>query len=285
MVIFDEAHHLTDRCINCLQSYNINRVILLSATINRDMKYKMDRIFSPKHIKVTIKEAIDKDVLPDPTIYLLPLYFDTNKVKEQIIINKTKNKVQHISYKNRFIAYKDKQTKYIVNCTESEYYEHISSLIEWSKNQYMKTKNEGLKNIWLRKCLDRLVWMSNIKMYHTMQILNYLKKHNCRTLTFCSSIEQSYHIFNNGYIDHITAVNCLNEGVNLKNCQIGIFNVINSSDIMTIQKVGRILRHKNPIIIIPFYKNSREEEILLKMLEPYNKDLIKTITYYGDIKI
>lgn len=37
------------------------------------------------------------------------------------------------------------------------------------------------------------------------------------------------------------------------------------------------MRHKSPVIIIPYYKDSREEEIVKKMFEGYNKDFIKTI--------
>ena len=69
----------------------------------------------------------------------------------------------------------------------------------------------------------------------------------------------------------------LNEGVNLVSCQIGIWAIYNSSSIMIIQKIGRLLRHKKPIVILPFYKNTREEEIVDKMLENFNPDNIKTI--------
>ena len=70
----------------------------------------------------------------------------------------------------------------------------------------------------------------------------------------------------------------LNEGVNLTDCQYGIFAVMNASEIMQVQKVGRILRHKNPILIIPYYENTREEEILNNMMQSYNKDLVTKLT-------
>lgn len=53
---------------------------------------------------------------------------------------------------------------------------------------------------------------------------------------------------------------------------------------MKIVVVKRILRHKDPIIIIPYYKNTREEEIKDKMLEDYNPELIE-ITTINDIKL
>lgn len=69
----------------------------------------------------------------------------------------------------------------------------------------------------------------------------------------------------------------VNEGINLTNCRIGIYANLNSSDIIIKQRLGRILRHKHPVIIIPYYKNTREEELVQKMLEDYNPELIKII--------
>lgn len=54
---------------------------------------------------------------------------------------------------------------------------------------------------------------------------------------------------------------------------------------MTIQKIGRILRHKQPIVIIPYYKDTREHELVVKMLENFNKDNIKLLTNLKDLKL
>lgn len=62
--------------------------------------------------------------------------------------------------------------------------------------------------------------------------------------------------------------------VNLTNCRIGIYATLNSSERMIKQKLGRLLRHPDPIIIIPYFVNTRDEEIVRKMCEDYNPDLI-----------
>lgn len=81
---------------------------------------------------------------------------------------------------------------------------------------------------------------------------------NYRTLTFCTSIEQTKKFgehpinsenkkeslqnladFNDGKIDHITAAAVLNEGVNLKNCQVGIYANIGSSKVVEVQRLGK----------------------------------------------
>ena len=78
--------------------------------------------------------------------------------------------------------------------------------------------------------------------------------------------------FNKGKINHITACNILNEGCNLTDCKYGVFVAINSSEVMVTQKIGRILRHKNPVIIIPYYIHTREEELVDKILETVSDD-------------
>ena len=44
---------------------------------------------------------------------------------------------------------------------------------------------------------------------------------------------------------------------------------------MIVQKIGRLLRHDNPIIILPFFRDTREQEIVEKMLENFNENNIK----------
>lgn len=67
------------------------------------------------------------------------------------------------------------------------------------------------------------------------------------------------------------------------NCQIGIYAVLNSSERMIKQKMGRLLRHKEPILVIPYFKNTRDEEIVNKMTEDYNPENIKIINDLKDI--
>lgn len=68
----------------------------------------------------------------------------------------------------------------------------------------------------------------------------------------------------------------LNEGMNLVDCKVGIYANLSSSELIIKQRLGRILRHRKPLIIIPFWKNTREEEVVTKMLQDYNPTLVKT---------
>ena len=298
MVIFDECHHLSDRCREALTNFDIKRAILLSATVKRDMKDELNEVFDNLiSYKIKMKEAIDNEVLPDPKVFLLPLTLDAKFPTESIWKNpKGKEPVVEVPWATRWSAIKQKVYKVRIYCSEYHYHQDLCSQIEWHKNRYMRTRNEALKAKWLKLAGDRLKWLSDKKM-NTMKVL---KEHfkNERVLLFCNSIEQTEVLgncinsktksslttledFNKGKINQISAVNMLNEGCNLVNCRIGIYGNLNSSEIIVKQRLGRILRHKDPIIIIPYYKNTREEELVEKMLEDYNPKLIKTI---NDIK-
>lgn len=300
IVIYDEAHHLSERCREALANFNIKRNILLSATIKYSMKDEFREVFSNMYFyKIKVKEAIESNVLPDPTIYLVPLTLDTKNLTETIIKNpKGKTPAILTDWSNRWQFIKQNVTQVHIKCTQWQYYNDISTTIDWFKKKAMG--KAIFKNRWLKLCGDRLKWLSDKKTNFLLQLSKHIKKE--RSIIFCNSIEQSEYFdncinskntesnnilnaFNEGTINHISSINMLNEGINLYNCRIGVFGVINSSEIMIIQKIGRILRHPKPIIIIPYYKNTREEEIVTKIIEDYNPELIKIINNINEIKL
>lgn len=279
VVVADEMQHLSEARIDVLETIYISESFIgLSATIKRDMRDYFIYNHKAEVIKCGLKEAVEDEVLPEPTVYLLPLTLDTTN-------------------------YTCKVKKFGRNIitTQKGYYDSISSLIEWYKNKYFNSRNERIKNLWLSTAGKRLKWCAEQKEALVLSLLD--KFRNYKTLTFCSSIEQSerlgkYNItsknkasvknlemFNLNKIKHITACNILNEGVNLTNCRIGIFCNLNSSEIVVKQRVGRILRHKSPIIIIPYFKDTREEELVQKMIEEYSEDSIISIDSINDIKL
>lgn len=279
VVVADEMQHLSEARIDVLETIHINESFIgLSATIKKDMRDYFIYNHKAEVIKCGLKEAVEDEVLPEPTVYLLPLTLDNTRFN-----------------------YKIKKFGRTITTTQRGYYNNMSSLIEWYKNKFFNTRSERVKNLWLSTAGKRLKWCSEQKEALVLSLLDKFK--NYKTLTFCSSIEQSerlgkYNItsknkasvknlemFNLNKIKHITACNILNEGVNLTNCRIGIFCNLNSSEIVVKQRVGRILRHKSPIIIIPYFKDTREEELVQKMIEEYSEKSKIIINNMNDIKI
>lgn len=279
VVVADEMQHLSEARIDVLETIRINESFIgLSATIKKDMRDYFIYNHKAEVIKCGLKEAVEDEVLPEPTVYLLPLTLDNTRFN-----------------------YKIKKFGRTITTTQRGYYNNMSSLIEWYKNKFFNTRSERVKNLWLSTAGKRLKWCSEQKEALVLSLLDKFK--NYKTLTFCSSIEQSerlgkYNItsknkksaeylnmFNNNKIKHITACSILNEGVNLTNCKIGIFCNLNSSEIITRQRCGRLLRHKSPVIIIPYFKDTREEELVQKMIEEYSEKSKIIINNMNDIKI
>ena len=295
LVIFDECHHLSERAREAAEELISNYTLLLSATVNRTLKKEFKMLYPQLECyKISMREAIDEDILPDPQVFLISLELNNSTPTETMIINPKAKKTSKVSFSYRFMAKKDKNTKYIIDCTQQEYYSDLSAMVDFYKRNYFHTNNQAIYFRWQQKAKERLMWLSGLKNNIVLQLLEKLK--DKRTLTFCNGIEQTkilgkYCInskntdsdsiledFNNEKINHITACNILNEGANLTNCQVGIFVSINSSDTMRIQKLGRILRHENPKIFIIYYENTREEELVQEMLENYNSELVTIVS-------
>lgn len=302
-VIFDECHHLSERCREALCDFDISHSVLLSATVSKNLKDELKEVFDNLvSYKKDLRDVIEEEILPDPKVYLWPLDLNTGLPTESIWKNhKAKGKLIECNWATRWGYIKQTVCPVKIYCTERQYYSDLHSQIEYWKKRYMNTRGILAKNKWLRLCNDRLKWLSDKKVKHLYQLLSFLSKY--RTLTFCNSIEQTellgeycinsknaesvqyLNAFNNGKIDHITACNMLNEGMNLVNCQVGIYANLNSSEAIIKQRMGRLLRHPNPVIIVPYFKNTREEELVQTMLEDYNPKLVTTIRDISEIKV
>ena len=253
VVIYDECHHLSERCKEIANNIKGKYNIFLSATVKKDLKDWITQQYLPEVIEVNLRNAIDNDVLPEPKVYLIPLQL-CNTFFTETLIKESKNKKKWAAcfYGDRWKFLKDYNVK--IKCTKQQYYNELSNDIEYWKKKAMN--NAFFKNKWLKLCGDRLKWLSDKKTEIVLHLLRHLK--NYRTLTFCNSIEQTellgkycinsknklsgeyLNLFNNKKIKHITSVNMLNEGVTLTDCKIGIFVSINSSDILVKQKNGKL---------------------------------------------
>lgn len=295
--ISGNCHHLSERCQRALESFNISHCLFLSATLKKEDRwfikdYCHDNV---EFVNVSTKKAITNNVLPDPKILLIPLELDTRH--QDIVFEKKKPKRGEspliVPYEQRW-SYRKYKGALSYRCTQRQYYNEISGLIEWYRK---KNHNPAMRNIWLHKCGQRLQWLSLTKLPFTARIIRQIE---ARFMVFCNTIDESkclgippvnsqigYHNldrFNAREINSMVAVNCLNEGCNLVDCKVGVFNAINASEIMQVQKVGRELRHKAPVIIIPFFKSTREEEIVHKWMENFDNHLIYTLTNIEQIK-
>lgn len=306
MVIYDEVHHLSDRCQSAIPYIKSKYNILLSATIKRTLKPNLDKLFPNLYTyKISLQQAVENDILPEPRIILIPLELETVKNTEIYQLKPKAKTRRTITYqqwlKGKWSYLKNKTISYGVDviCTQKQKNTEFNDYIDNCTKRLRSGALTGMSRVYTEQArkqtgLKRLQWLAEIKSDFVKQLLKQLK--NYRTLTFCYSIDQTERLgkycinsknaesakyldsFNNKKIKHITSVNMLNEGVNLTDCKCGIFAVYNTSLVMRVQKVGRLLRHKTPVIYLPYYKNTKEESIVIDMVEGYDKSLITIVS-------
>ena len=306
-MVFDEVHHLSElkrEYLDSILKVNPNvKLLFLSATIPRDIMDYMKSLGTYNIVKGNIADGIKDEVLPTPMIYTIPLYLDNIKCTEEIVKNPrcsnpvTCNYIERWNFIKRFTS-----RKIIIKCTQKQYYNELSDKIDWYKRKFMFNKTVIFKNKWLRAAGERIKWLSEQKVDICQSIISLLQDQ--RVLLFCNNIEQSLKFkdyapinsknknalknledFNNSKINHISSVNMLSEGMNLTNCRVCLFCNLNASEILSQQKFGRSLRHPKPIVIIPYFKDTRDEELKDKMLKDYDSSMIKEITDIKDIKL
>lgn len=251
-IVFDESHHLSARCIEVLKKTNniweSMPIALLSATVKKDQKTEWKLLFEHLFIvQDTMQNVISEGTLPTPTV----CYIRCNLTPTQ----------------------------------RGEYFSIQNDCMMWKKKAKLQPRYEKL---YLVKCKFRNTWLAKQKTDIIKEIIEIYK--NKRTLTFCADIKHCEEInpvgnitsvnktssdktldkFNSGKIDHITACAMLDEGVNLVNCQVGIFAYLTISDRLTTQRFGRLLRHPKPIIYIVYFANTRDEEIKNNIEKKFN---------------
>lgn len=298
-IVLDEVHHIkSDIRLDLLACVNFTYMLGLSATIPRNLKRYFQYKYHSQIVSCDIVEAIEDDILPEPEILLFPLELDNKWYTETIEINaRTPGPVHKGSYEDLW-KFKKAKVHAIVTCTQRQKLRDLDSLITWEKNK-VTSGNRAMEQTWLYHCGKRLEFLSNCKVKTVQEILKHLDKF--RTITFCKTIHQSevlgkncihsqnrlsteiYDMFNAKRIDHITAVNILNENANLVDCKYAIFANLTSSEVMQVQRCGRAMRHKHPVIIVPYYKGTREQEIVEKMFENYKKEYIRVINSINEI--
>lgn len=294
ILVLDECHHVgSDIRLDLLSTLHFRYMIGLSATIPRNMKRYFQYKYHSQIVSCDIVEAIEDDILPEPEILLFPLQLDNTRPSETWEINaRSKGPVVKGEYRELW-KFRRNKVHAIVSCTQKQKLMEYNSLIDWEKKKYMSSRNKAMEQTWLYHCGKRLEFLSDCKVKIVQVILKHLDKY--RTITFCKTINQSellgkncihsqnrksteiYDKFNQKKINHITAVNILNENANLVDCKYAIFCNLSSSDVIQVQRVGRSLRHKHPVIVIPYYEGTREKEIVQKYIEVFDKKYIKTI--------
>ena len=293
LIIADEAHHLvTDKRKEAFMDIESTYTVFLSATLKKyEVAFLKQARPELQILKVTLRNAVKSGVLPKPEIWVMHSKLDNKMANQVIKVVRDPNKPFTVKagYDKRFFWISKKHNpsaNALISCTEREYYDYIESRVAWAKDNYEKQSTEYNKQVYLNACIERKRILGEIKTSRIKSITDRIRAKGKRFVCFVSSIEQANAMsyenaihskknnnqatldnFNDGKINEIFAVGMLQEGYNLFDCEVGIISQLDAGERGVIQKVGRVLRHDKPLVVILCIDNTRDEEFLKSALE------------------
>lgn len=307
LIIFDEAHHLSSTLrFGIFSTLKAAKYLFLSATLPERLLVDIELILKCKlpRLSLSLKQAIEKGVIPTPKVYIVPLELD-NTHKNCTITEEWGKKESQIQikcdYYKRWEYLKNKKqypnVSLTMESTELTKYQYLTEKYSYWKNRYFATRNEALKFKWLQFGIQRKRFLGDIKTKYIKYLLEKLG--DKRYICFCSSIEQANELnsetsihseksnsleliskFNNKEIDTLFAVGMTREGQNLVDLHSCIIAQLDGQELQFIQKFGRGVRAKEPILFIFYYKETRDQEYLDKIIPNIDPN---HINYVGDL--
>ena len=308
LIIFDEAHHLgSDLRLEMLRTISAQNIILLSATLQDQLLYALQNIFGQfKVSRVTLQDAIQWGILPEPKIYLYALTLDNTRYTETIIEEwgkKNKEISIHCTYSQRWEYIKNRKKypniKLIISCTQQQKYDYLTTQFNHYKTLYLNTRQINFRNKWMQAGSVRKRFLGECKTVYAEHLINEFRKKNKRFICFCSSINQAEELgkilksknniihskkqktqdiinkFNSKELNELYCVSMLVEGQNLNNIEAGVIVQLDGEERVFLQKFGRVMRADSPVQYIFYYKGTRDEEYLNKAIEGIDKKYIK----------
>ena len=256
LIVFDEMPHVdTDKRIAICKSVHGEYILALGAVIDDEERESLETVYGPFcKSGIDMETAIELGLLPKPSIRVLHLQMDTSKRRHYYRGSMYTDKERYALYQSNF---DDLKKKYDDN-PSGDLWDRILRAGNARKRFLGKMKDEAL-----------------------LRVKNELDKRNKRYICFCSSIAQTKRIggshsftsktpasaklldrFNNGEINSLFVVGKLIEGQNLNNIEVGVLGQLGGTDRITVQSIGRIMRSDEPVIYVPIFDGTKDDDYL-----------------------
>lgn len=295
-VIADEAHHLNTKArLDYFSLISFSYSVFLSATYQVNFKnYLMER-YGSVDFSVDLQTAIDNNTLPTPRILVLKSKIPETERIYEIRIGRVNN--PQVIY-CEFPEYRKKKITFpyatiIAKATFRECCSYYAGLREYYTKQLAECFTKALKDKYLNAVLKEKRFLGSNKTAILQSYAENFRKKNKRFLIFATSIEQAQSIgnaltsktkkpkqaiedFNSFKTNELITVNMLQEGQNLVNTEVGFIAQVDSSDRSIIQKVGRLLRHPKPTVVIHYFEGTIEETYTLNAInDNFSSDYVE----------
>ena len=122
IILADEVHHIgSEMRMRVLRHISFDKFIGLSATIPRQVLQYFKFSYHSEVVSCDITEAIDSEVLPEPTILLFPLQVENTRLSETMELNpKAKGRTFYGEYKD-YWKYKKLKVHAVLKCTQNSF--------------------------------------------------------------------------------------------------------------------------------------------------------------------
>ena len=267
LVIMDEGHNITINNFQFFKNNKVKDIVVLTATPPDDIiKLRLLRRLGCNIVfKYTLDQGVKDGVIAPYNIKIIEV--PLNSIDKNILAG---------TKANPFMV------------TEQQQYQYLSKRV----SQAMFSKH---KQAFKWAALNRMRFIYNLKS-KTDVAAKVVKSVTGRTLIFCGSIQQAnsltphvYHsktddhdlnLFQQGHIDKLSCVAALNEGINIKNLDVGIIVQLNSRDLHLVQRIGRLLRYREgheATIYIIVARDTQDSKWASKALKEFDPSRIKYI--------
>ncbi len=302
IVVLDEAHHVfSEKRMAALEELKENlypnaHIYLLSATLPISKQNMIEDLFGKFAIStVTLKEAINKDILPDPKVYVVAMELDNVKMHQEIKIGNDPN-APIIKWEARK-KYVYKNLPCIIRCTEYQKNQFLTEKIDYWNSRYRLSHSEYQRIQAANTGSQRKRFLGELKTGVVRKLIETFPK-NKRFVCFCASVAQADSLntshtisskrpakfnqvlidaFNEKKISQLYAVGMITEGMNLTDIQAGIIVQLDGTERLFLQKMGRSLRAEDPVTFIFYYKGTQDENYLKGALENIDAKYVQHI--------
>lgn len=276
-LILNECHRLSECKTDISKTIDYQHIIADSATINEDIRERLDSLGSFHYFSLSLKRAIETGIIPSPTIYTIPITVN-NTIKRNTVKYGTK----------------------IVKLTDRGYIDHLDKNLKyWQQRLAQNPEEDWIKGKFNKIGSERKLFFAKCKTIALTALLLKLKEK--RLVCFTGSTEQCDEIggtlavhskkgkkhnesvlkrYNELEISKIYFYKMGSEGMNLKNieaCIIAQLGTGKDDNLSTIQKGGRAMRSDFPELYFLYCKDTKDESWLDKALTEYNPEWIKEL--------
>lgn len=314
-IVCDEADLISENYADYISNLNPKRIIFLTGTPTMRFGSVLDTMTSVTKLptvkwRIGFDKAIKWGILPEPKIVCLGLALRTDKKDQLYYKSKDKSKRNAVMSMSEYFSMSNferidrgKKENFLIQCSEFDYHKMIVNDMDYwnsvKKDPMRKVPDVIILNKLKQLGLERKKFFAQKKLRYLNRMVDYFKLQEKRLLIFANSIEQAESVdlenegfnvihskkkntdallrFNSSAACRLIAVGMLDRGIEIRNIDASIILQVSASDASITQKASRNLLDDSPFLILPFYKETKDEEWVKSFVSKFDPKYITWI--------